>query len=267
MSDPKKTIKEYLAKNGYPLEMFVAKQFQLEEFEVYQSSIYVDKETGKDREVDVAAYYVRYYGDIQFSFKIIIECKYAVHPWILFSGEHPGFKDMKVDSLYGSNNAGGKLLTELAQIPEFCDSLPFRIQQKLSYGLVEANPNGKQDEGRTTYKAIMTLLNALQYEKEIPKNGKIVEFYIPVIVVQGKLFECYLDHNDEEVINEIQEGQLLYKSNVFPNVFPVIEIITRDKVRDLANKIGKDLWSIFNTHFGQTKNLIDNFPSEGPSVW
>ena len=50
----------------------------------------------------------------------------------------------------------------------------------------------------------MTLLNALQYENEMLKKGKFFEFYIPIIVVQGKLFKCYLDNNDDEVINEIQ---------------------------------------------------------------
>lgn len=268
MSDPKSIVKEYLAKNGYPLEMFVAKQFRLAGFEVYQSSIYIDKETGKHREIDVTAYYVQYLRDIQFSFKIFIECKYATNPWVLFSGENTGFKDFKVDSIYGSNYAGSRLLNKLAQIQEFNDNLPFRINQMLCYGLTEShiNQNNKPEDGRNTYKAVMGLLNALQFERENVKHNKTFDLYIPIIVVQGKLFECFLDDNDQEQINEIDEGQLLYKSNVFPGVFPLIEIVTKDKVQNVAQKLYKDLNSICNTFFVEIENLVNNFPLEGSVV-
>jgi len=266
MNDPKETVKQYLSQNGYPFEMFVAKQFRSAGFEVYQSTLYVDKESGKDRDIDVTAYYVRVIGDIQFSFKVLIECKYATNIWVLFTGENHGFRDFKVDSLYGSNYAGRELLTILSQIDDFNAVLPFRLNQILGYGLTEAVKNTKQEESRTTYKAIMTLLNALQYEKEKEQGGKIFEIYIPMIAIQGRLFECYLNDNDKEEINEIKEGQLLYKSNVFPGVFPIIEIVTKEKVFEIATKLYSDLNAICTTYFSQVQHLIKNFPSD-PNFW
>jgi hypothetical protein len=261
MSDTTHIVRQYLSKNGYPLEMYVAKQFRLAGFEVYQSSIYVDKETGKDREIDVTAYYVRHISNIQFSFKVIIECKYAKNVWVLFSGENPGFRDLKIDSFYCSNYAGGKLLSQLSEIKSFNTTVPFRIQEKLIYGLTEAK-DGNGDDSRTTYKAVMTILNSLQYEKEVTKYERTFEVYIPIIVVQGKLCECYLNDSDSEEIKEIQEAQLLYKSNIYPGVFPLIEIISKDKVSEFANKLYNDLNSICTNHLSEIENLINSFPME-----
>jgi hypothetical protein len=261
MNDPKDIVKEYLAKSGYPLEMYVAKKFRSAGFEVYQSSTYVDGETGKERDVDVTAYYVRNIRNVQLSFKIIIECKHATTQWVLFTGENPGFADLKTESFYCTNHAGGELLKKLAITNSFEKKLPFRIQSNFGYGLTEVAKGKKQDGARTTYKAIMTLLNSLQHERKLERESRSFEIYIPVIVVQGDLFECYLNDRDEEVVNKISEGQLLYKHNVNPGVFPLIEVVTRETVVELANKLFTDLDSICSEYRDEVEFLIDNFAS------
>ncbi len=126
MSDPKDAVDEFLRNNGYPLEMLVAKEFRKAGFEVYQSSIYVDKEKGKDREIDVTAYYWRIVDEIQVSIKVIIECKFAKTPWVLFTGEIANFDNLPFPTFYCSNYAGKKLLKTLSAYPYFFRS-PFLI--------------------------------------------------------------------------------------------------------------------------------------------
>ena len=271
MSDPKGFVRNYLSRNGYPFEMLVAKEFKAAGFEIYQSVIYKDKETGKDREIDVVAYFIRYFKDIQFSFKVVIECKYAKTPWVMFTGENLGFSKLPIEAFYCSNFAGRKLLEALSSVPTFGLSDPFKIEKRMAYGLVEtsgaADGNAQEQDKRNSYKAISTILNALAYEKDKPTTGKIFEIIIPVIAIKGKLFECYLDSSNTEFINEINEGQFLYKSNVYPEVYPIIEVVISDRIADLAKKLFHDFNSIYNDHYSYIYNLIDNYPGSYASVY
>lgn len=82
-------LRAWLAEQGYPLEMKVAKAFQDAGFIVTQSSYYSDPETATQREIDVVAEsggeWVDYFLlDVQFA----ISCKNTVkRPWIVFSAE------------------------------------------------------------------------------------------------------------------------------------------------------------------------------------
>jgi len=260
MTDAKTTVKEYLSKNGFPFEMRVAKQFRQAGFETYQSMLYKDVESGKDREIDVAAYYVRNYSDVQFSFKVIIECKHAKTPWILFTGENKGFSELNVHQLYCSNYAGGKILEALGRHLEWRNA--FVIDKRSAYGITETSNGPIEDEGRNSYKALKTLLHALQHENVVEQtHPKQFEIFIPIIAVQGKLFECYLSDSNEEVINEIDEGQLLYKSNISPGVFPIVNVVAEQKVPALAKKIFDDLHRIYEDHYSDIGYFISNYPS------
>jgi hypothetical protein len=272
MNDPKFFVKDYLSRNGYPFEMFVAKEFKSAGFEIYQSIIYKDRETGKDREIDVVAYYTRYYKDIQFSFKVLIECKYAKTPWVLFTGENLGFSNLPIEAFYCSNFAGRKLLEVLSSIPTFEFANPFKLEKRVAYGLVETSGSAdekikEQEKRNNSFKAISTILNALMHEKDKPTQGKIFEIMIPVIAIKGKLFECYLDTSNTEYIDEINEGQFLYKSNIYPQVYPMIEVIVGDKVGELAKKIFEDLDRIYSDHYEYIYDLIDNYPGSYTSVY
>jgi hypothetical protein len=267
MNDKKKHVEDFLSKNGYPLEMYVAKQFSLAGFEVYQSSIYVDTETEKHRELDVAAYYFRMFNGIPFSFKVLIECKYSPTSWILFSGENHGFKTDSRTNFYGANYAGRKLLDRIAGVDGFVKSNPFVLSSNMGYGITEVRDN-KQENMTNPYKAIMTLLGALEYEKDESRQvGRSFEIYIPVIVLQGNFFDCEINPVNDIVVTEINEGQVLYKNNVFPEVFPLIEVVTRERVPALAEKLFKDLNSITTTYYDDISNLIAKFPEKLGSVF
>lgn len=260
MSDPKKAVKDYLSNNGFPFEMRVAKQFRQAGFETYQSMLYKDVESRKDREIDINAYYIRNYYDVQFSFKVTIECKYAKTPWILFTGENAGFSELNVHQLYCSNYAGDKILQALGRYPEWRNA--FVVDKRLAYGITETAKKEGEEEGRNAYKALTTLLNALQYEKVAkPTHPKQFEIFIPIIAVQGKLFECYLSDSNEEVVNEIDEGQVLYKSNIYPGIFPIVNVVTEEKIPSLAKKVFDDFKRIYDEHYSDIGYLLNDYPS------
>lgn len=243
MSDTKKLVEKYIAENGFPFEMQVAREFMLAGFEVYQSSLYIDPETNKVRELDIIASYTRYItNEIQFNFKILIECKHAPTPWILFSGENPGLGNVTLENFYGANFAGSKMLEIISNTPKLWPTPPFRLNDRMCYGLTELSKSGGNSDSKNSFKAVMTLINTLKFEQANPTiaKGKLFEFYIPLIALEGHLFECYLE-GDETVVNKIDNGQLLYKTHVFPSVFPLIDIISKDKIPHLAKKLYADL--------------------------
>ena len=260
MGDAKDAVKQYLSKNGFPFEMRVAKYFREAGFETYQSMLYKDVESGKDREIDVNAYYVRNYFDIQFSFKVIIECKYAKTPWILFTGENVGFSELNVHQLYCSNYAGDKILEALARYPEWRNA--FVVEKRLAYGITETSNGSDEEGGRNSSKALTTLLSALQSEKVAKAtHPKQFQIYIPIIAMRGKMFECYLSDSNEEVIKEIDEGQILYKANVYPDVFPIVNVVAEEKIPAVAKKIMADFDRVYHEHYSDIGYMLNNYPS------
>jgi hypothetical protein len=258
-------VLEFLNNEGYPLEMHVAKCFRHAGFQVFQSNIYVDKETGKDREIDVVAYSSRFFGDYLISIRAIIECKYAKFPWVLLSKEDRLLQKLGMENYYCTDNNGRILLERLAVEPEFMLPPRFMIERRTCYGLTDIST--KDSDVKTPYKAVKTLLNSLIYEKDKKADENLLTIYVPVIVIQGQLFEAFLNEADEIEVHEIKEGQLIYKSNVYPNVFPQIEVITKDVVQDFANGLIKDCKNIFSNE-SLLQGVIDQISKgKGPSVW
>ena len=85
-NDIKAKVKEWLSKQGYPLEMKVAEIFQEVDFYVNLSSYYKDPSESTYREIDVVAMNsVCDIDNISFDVRFIVECKYSQDkPWILF---------------------------------------------------------------------------------------------------------------------------------------------------------------------------------------
>ena len=272
MGDFIEDAKAYLAKQGYPFEMYVAKKFRDAGFEVYQSTLYLDENENKEREIDVAAYYARFIGDIKIEFKVVIECKYTNGLWIFFSGENKGFETLPLYNFYCASYAGSELLEKLNLDENFKRKQWFKISRHFGYSLIEVkkeNSNtGKNKENQNagaTYKAIMKLIGVLRDEYNnnayLEQQGeKVLSILVPIIAVQGKLVECFLNEKEEQVFTEITEGQLLYKSNINPDVFPLIEVITKERIPELVSKLKSDFDKFFTDYGDILTALIENFP-------
>lgn len=80
-------IKDWIKKEGYPLEFSVAHDFKKRGFSVEQSHFVKDSE-GKIREVDVLATQNILVGNSILRILHVVECKWSKDkPWILFADE------------------------------------------------------------------------------------------------------------------------------------------------------------------------------------
>jgi hypothetical protein len=76
-------VRQWLEGEGFPLEMRVAAAFRKTGFDVRQSSLYADPESGKNREIDVIAADPDYIGIVEIHF--VVECKSSKKPWVLYN--------------------------------------------------------------------------------------------------------------------------------------------------------------------------------------
>ena len=260
--DEIKLVEAFLNKQGFPFEMYVAHELRKAGFDaVYQSNLFNDPYTDKTREIDVIAYFTKHL-DLHHSIqiKIIVECKHAATPWILFSSEHEGFDSLGSRYFYCCNKLGQKLFDETDIYEALLGSSLFKIDRYLGYGLAEVDTKDRtKKEVKNSYDAIMKLISVLLYEQKIEhekekQERNISEYivYVPIIAIEGSLYKAsYL--GDENInLEKINEGQLLYKANVYEGVFPLIDLCTKEKFPSLAIRLYEDcekLYSSFKEKF------------------
>jgi hypothetical protein len=105
-------IRDWLEKQGYPLEMMVARALQEIDAGISQSPYYIDPETEKPREIDVVARWMKTEknagGFLKFELFLFIECKSQQKgPWIVFSNgmrEEKTFLSMSLPATYNGHS-------------------------------------------------------------------------------------------------------------------------------------------------------------------
>ena len=271
---PSKVL-SWLKKQGYSLEMRVAQTFEQAGFEVSQSQRYLDPGSDELREIDVVASLHRQIDGIDASITLFIECKYSQDkPWVIFTSSRrldPLFYFSRI--LHDKYNVyewkiqkglQGRLLARiLSTLPR--DSVDFdffRMPKSVGYSVVQAlgNPDAKDN----AYTATMQVSNCVEahdigvershqetiqdYERMNDTGFGPGTFSIycsiafPMIVVQGNLFECYLDSKNEIAISETRESLVVLgsknrgdESRTKPCT-SVVRIVTESDLQVVAEK-------------------------------
>lgn len=213
----KKKALDWLSRQGYPLEMKVAKKFQENKFNVFSSVLFEDPNTKVGREIDVVATRgILYEPHIILDITFLIECKYSSDkPWILFKSSEQSYYNKKYDFMFRNSSEHAKII--LLELENFSNDLKDNFLFSFSDGLHYGAKRAMEEKYNMTYEAIMKVCNAVnaranhinKYNTSLITN---LEILFPIIIVQGKLYESYLDDNAEVVLEEIDYGKL-YISN------------------------------------------------------
>ena len=227
-----KKIREWLLGQGFPLEMRVATSFRKCGFEVIQSHFYPDPESNNYREIDVVATAPEYTGVVDVSF--MIECKTSKKkPWILFTSEHVLEGWNILFSYCISSNSARKILIEKGI--ETIIKLPWMTKGgRVAYGLTQAFTTGED----VTYKASTNVLKAAISRKRIlsERSYSSLLFIFPAIVVDGKIFECFIDKNGEISIQEFHRGFYFFPLKIAEEFGTCIHILTADKLDEFVKQ-------------------------------
>ncbi|MBD2560081.1 MULTISPECIES: hypothetical protein [Nostoc] len=223
----KKKVQAWLEEQGYPLEMKVAKAFAESDFEVRQSSFYIDPESNEVREIDIVVCNSTYVIDV-FDVYFVIECKSVSRPWVLFTSENTFANYNKYFAYCLYSEVGKKLfINKTLEILARGDVLTwFNKKGRNGYSMTEAFTSSIDN----TYKAAMSALKAAVALKILADENKRLTFIFPVIVVDGSLFESYLDVDGKLVVDAIKKGFLHFPRQTKEVTGTTIYVVTLDYV-------------------------------------
>lgn len=246
-SDPKDlptSLKRWLAKHGYPLEMRVARVFQDARFtRIGQSEFYeTENQDGKKiwREIDVAAQRaVRLHRkmhrmgkgdevekvvdlDMIFDFFYVVECKSTASgkkkkPWLVFTnhGAEPDDDEHRYVMSHPMSELGAQLFSSLVDEDAY-SGLEFFKTRRLGYAAVQGFVEGKGEREHNedgAYKAITSVLSAAVAKAEIRSDMfHVFRMAIPIVVITAPLFECYLNDAGDVALDECEEMAVYWKN-------------------------------------------------------
>jgi hypothetical protein len=125
LDDHIKGIKGWLDKQGYPLEMMVARSLSSQGLGFSQGWHYEDPDTNEAREIDVLSTSYAY-GKSTLLLQAIIECKYSEQPIIAFT--YKGLSKSPLDFWVPCNDRGSNALSKMKQ-NKLLNEMPVFLQQ------------------------------------------------------------------------------------------------------------------------------------------
>lgn len=233
-------VKKWIEEQGYSLEMRVAKKFQENNFAVSQFEHFIDQESGSVRPVDVVVSLAKDVGNSRIIVKLYIECKYSAKdkPWVIvvtsdkfdkfsffsriLKGHHPS-NWSNIETLQGratarivqSLNSNSSLDIFSIRNPGYVVAESLTNQKDHAYEAiiqisksVEAHDTETEETYNKTLQAFDDLDEDPDYIKRPPDFGIFLSIAIPVVVINGQLFESYLGKDNEVEVSEIQNGMV-----------------------------------------------------------
>lgn len=227
-------VRDWLLRQGYPLEMEVARQFQVAGAHVIQSEYYTDTQTGESREVDVVAWWQDNFDSITIRLNLTIECKSSKDkPWVLF-GSHDGrLAGPARVSQRAASELAGLALRILGRQREIQDLPIFQLPEVPAYSLTQAMTTGKD----ICYGAISSVAAAVAAQAREPDhhigmlgNHNFINILIPVVVTDAKLFIATLAEDSSVDIKHIDSGLLLWRNPIVGKQHTIIHIQTNESL-------------------------------------
>jgi hypothetical protein len=200
----KKKVEEWLAKQGYPLEMRVAQVLKQRGWLVLHSRRYNDPIQQKEREIDLLAISDDPSESSSLAGDLVIECKWTRDkPWVLFSGTK--LATNAIAQLAATPKTSGAM----AKIPyDEVPTLPLFENVDEGYSLVQALKTEKtEDPTNVGYTAVQTVINAADFFAS-QMSEELDILFVPVVVIDGELFRGTLSEKGEVVIDPIEFGVL-----------------------------------------------------------
>jgi hypothetical protein len=235
---PKK-LHDWLGKQGYPLEMRVARAFNAAGFRTMQSHYYADADTGVSREVDVVA-------DLQSGIAedlfvrcvFIIECKVSLDkPWVLFSiaGRSLGEPARILQRVL--SKTGRQVLFELVKKGDLLDAALFGLQPPLGYGLIQAFT----DKTDVAFSAMSTAAKAAKAWVAETDNSsyspRFIDVVFPVIVMDGRLFQTSLNSASEVIVSETDCATVLWRNPLADLPHTIIHVQVASSIDKFASQL------------------------------
>jgi hypothetical protein len=238
-------VLRWVKTSGATVEMNVARVMLIRGFDVMQSLYYTDPEVNVSREIDViAAREVQIEDGKRIGAYLAIECKYAPTPWVLFRGG-PSYDEGRSNFERIVTTYGGQWLQSARRHPAIEQSRFFQQEPRVGYSLTTSNLGDKNKRSAAqagaqdlAYKALHGATKAARYfASALDSSMTTFGVIFPGVVLQGKLFEAWLD-GEEPRVREIHQGQVRW-SNPADERPVLVDVVTLEWADELARQFGR----------------------------
>lgn len=260
-------MKEAVERSGYLLEARVVEVVRNHPYYVIPNYAFRDPESGENREIDIFAIGAKAIVEKgkDFIFPILlIECKNIQSPLVFFS-----HKEIPSRYIVGNLQISG-IPQEVKGLDGFDEDLAeyLGLEKVCHYYKVEtistqfcaivskgksfiATHKIDSPLGNLYESMILPVIKALHSKKEEhensydpdPQNETInLQFYYPIIVTNGSLFECLLKESGEPAYKEVQRVNFLrrYESTEISGDYR-IDIVVKEGLGELLEEIDKEI--------------------------
>jgi hypothetical protein len=225
-------VKKLLEKQGYPFEMFVAKAFLDEGLDIVSAEYFIDKDSGEYREIDLHSYFQWTSKKICYSIRFIIECKVSKEkPWVICRTDPEADGDYMLIHCHG-DKLGDELLAKY-NFDEELMGLPI-ISKKHNAGNTLVEIHEEKGKPSMAYAALQKVSKALySHIADRPYTHSagrdLCEIYIPVIALDGNLFEAHLE--TDLVVNTVASGVITWHYPINERL-TVVHVVTKEGISD-----------------------------------
>jgi hypothetical protein len=253
-------VAKWLDSQGYPLEMRVARMFRSSGFRVVQSDYFSDPETGTSREIDVVATTDLAHQEYLVRLSFVVECKASRDkPWVAFASSTSGLAAPARVAQRAGNVFGTKLLRHFANDEEIQSCALFTLNGRPVHGVTQAFTSGQD----TAYSAIHGAAKAAAAFASRKYSAKIAIFQIiiPLIVIDGRLFEYSMSNSDEFDVTEVAESTLLWRNPIVEEPHTIIDLVTLQALAGYvarARSASDELFAYLKNHHVQVVGVIDS---------
>lgn len=258
MSDIKEKLIEDILKTGFPSELKAREIIESEDWHIYGSTYFIDQDEEKGREIDIQCH-----TSIQSDNKdephisvwtmLSIEVKKSTKPWVIFSSKR-GKWEVGIPSGFGlphySHNISNKILSYQDIMQKFPSFLETENIGRTAYVAFTKEENPK------IFSSILSSIKAnIDWHKttenvgeDYSKTSIDLVFFMPVIVLEGKLFEANLIESEMKV-EEVSSFPLAFHY-ASPNYKPephLIDIVTMEALPEYLQSQKDWISNIFKT--------------------
>lgn len=260
MDNETEFIKNELKKKGYPLENYVQSLLIRKKWDVQPNSYFLDKDTNMGRELDMKASNEGFVFDHWGSpciLNLLVQCRRLPgNAWVFFSALQGGSHlNIETSNLAKSLNLSRYLWTFDKSGTHFDDS----DMLATNYCEIITDATKSNKKVNNIWECVISLIKATSQELEsddankklylkeigsydefVKDPSEVVNIYYPLIVFEGKMYECVFC-DDDITLNEKTYVPLFvdYQSGQYKGEFH-IDVVSRERFSKYLTDIMRD---------------------------
>ena len=186
-------------------------------------------------------------------------------PWIIFTN-----KDLKVSkkaniSQRAASEYGRIVLSNLPTKHPLISFSFFEIPERIGYNIKQAF----EQKTDTIYSALNQVSKASLYEISQANELKQTPYClitIPTIIINGCLFECYINEHNEEIIDGIESGTVFWRNRVLGLPHTIIKIETFNSLEKNVRKYVDDAYFLSEFFEKSLSDIKKKWNNESSSI-